>query len=566
MKQLLQICCLSLPIAFLFNSCKKEYSCERCSFVSANIPPQAVAGADQTILLPQDSAILDASNSFDPDGKVVSYRWEKITGPNALSISSNVSSRVVVKNLISGTYGFLLTVTDNNGATGSDTINVAVKNKNANLPPVAIAGNDTTIVLPNNSAALSGQKSYDPDGTITTYTWAKISGPVSGLITNISTVTTSFQNLVAGNYQVELKVTDDGGLSSKDTVRVAVVNQVDPCNISSRPVGEAYLRFMGRLSQPRASVAVGHAAQKIVFAGGFLSLSSSSRVDIYDLTSHTWGTAELSQARGNIAVAVVGNKIFFAGGQNGNGDQAYDNVDIHDALTNTWSVQYLSSRRGRIAAASVGNLAIFAGGGSYPPFVPSTNRVDIYDASTGRWTQDRLSSARFDISAITFGDKVYFAGGTDDAQNSFALIDVFESSTRTWSTSLLNNISDGTTGLVANNLAFWAGLQYTGTLPVTSRVEIRNMQDQTYEVHCLSYLRYRPEIVRKDIRLAFFTGTSPTPTNRFDIYDLFTKSWSIGTLPQTVSQAGLISVNNLVYVAGGFIDGNISNQVWLLEF
>ena len=44
----------------------------------------------------------------------------------------------------------------------------------ANRPPVANAGPDQTIILPVNSVTLDGSASTDPDGTITSYKWAKI--------------------------------------------------------------------------------------------------------------------------------------------------------------------------------------------------------------------------------------------------------------------------------------------------------------------------------------------------------------------------------------------------------
>ena len=57
-------------------------------------------------------------------------------------------------------------------------------NINNNMPPVAIAGNDTLIVLPQDSFVLDGSGSYDAEGSIGEYEWSKISGPSSFSITN----------------------------------------------------------------------------------------------------------------------------------------------------------------------------------------------------------------------------------------------------------------------------------------------------------------------------------------------------------------------------------------------
>ena len=80
-----------------------------------------------------------------------------------------------MNNLSEGVYQFELTVTDNKGATGKDTVQITV-NAAANISPTANAGGDQTITLPTNTVTLSGSGT-DPDGTISSYSWTKISGP-----------------------------------------------------------------------------------------------------------------------------------------------------------------------------------------------------------------------------------------------------------------------------------------------------------------------------------------------------------------------------------------------------
>jgi hypothetical protein len=94
--------------------------------------------------------------------------------------------------------------------------------KENNKPPIAIAGPDQVITLPTDSVLLDGRTSSDPDGMISSYGWTKISGPASSTIFKPSDSTTMVKALVAGTYQFELKVTDNVGLSAKDTMRVTV--------------------------------------------------------------------------------------------------------------------------------------------------------------------------------------------------------------------------------------------------------------------------------------------------------------------------------------------------------
>jgi Tol biopolymer transport system component len=216
---------------FVFNSCKKETSCEGCN--ENNKPPTAIAGPDQVITLPTDSISLDGTASSDPDGKISEWRWTKISGPASFNIVNTSVAKTVAKSLVAGTYKFELTVTDDKGASTKDTMMVTVDAMTTiNHAPVAHAGNDTTITVPANTANLDGSKSTDPDNNITSYQWTKISGPSSFNIGNANAVQTQLTNLVEGVYQFELKVTDAGGLVDKDTIQVTVnaqATQPPPC-------------------------------------------------------------------------------------------------------------------------------------------------------------------------------------------------------------------------------------------------------------------------------------------------------------------------------------------------
>jgi hypothetical protein len=79
--------------AFVFISCKKEYSCEG-SF-NCNKPPIAVAGPDQVITLPTDSISLDGSASNDPDGTISEWLWARISGPASLNINNGLLKKTL---------------------------------------------------------------------------------------------------------------------------------------------------------------------------------------------------------------------------------------------------------------------------------------------------------------------------------------------------------------------------------------------------------------------------------------------------------------------------------------
>jgi hypothetical protein len=184
-----------------------------------NIAPTANAGADQSITLPTNSTTLNGTGN-DPDGTITAYTWTKISGPATGVITTPAAATTTITSLTQGIYKFELTVTDNNGAIGKDTVQITV-NPDPNIPPTANAGADQTITLPTNSVVLNGSGN-DLDGSITTYAWTKIAGPAAGVITTPAAATTTVTALVQGVYKFELKVTDNNGAVGRDTVQITV--------------------------------------------------------------------------------------------------------------------------------------------------------------------------------------------------------------------------------------------------------------------------------------------------------------------------------------------------------
>jgi parallel beta-helix repeat protein len=184
-----------------------------------NQAPTANAGANQTITLPTNSVTLTGSGN-DADGTIASFQWSRITGPTSFTIVSANSAQTAINNLVQGTYSFELRVTDNQGATGRDTVLITV-NPLFNQLPVANAGPDISIVLPVNGVKLTGSAT-DVDGTIQSYLWTKVSGPDAYTILNVQQAATVIENLVSGIYRFELKVTDNKGGVGRDTVMIDV--------------------------------------------------------------------------------------------------------------------------------------------------------------------------------------------------------------------------------------------------------------------------------------------------------------------------------------------------------
>jgi len=84
--------------------------------------PFANAGADKVVL---DTAKLDGSASYDPDGQVVSYQWSLKHRTNSAYDRTASGITPTLSTLNPGFYDVTLIVADNDGLTGTDTMLLA---------------------------------------------------------------------------------------------------------------------------------------------------------------------------------------------------------------------------------------------------------------------------------------------------------------------------------------------------------------------------------------------------------------------------------------------------------
>ncbi|MBK8698301.1 MAG: hypothetical protein IPN29_01605 [Saprospiraceae bacterium] len=100
--------------------------------------------------------------------------------------------------------------------------------------PTANAGANQTITLPTSAVTLTGTGT-DPDGTIASYQWTKITGPAQFTIVSATAAQTAVNNLVQGVYSFELRVTDNQGAVGRDTMTLTVNAAAPPPNQRQRP-------------------------------------------------------------------------------------------------------------------------------------------------------------------------------------------------------------------------------------------------------------------------------------------------------------------------------------------
>jgi len=280
-------------------------------------------------------------------------------------------------------------------------------------------------------------------------------------------------------------------------------SRVDIYDFAANTWSTAELSSGNRMGMATATV-----GNKVLFAGGMEldNGSLTSRVDIYDASTNTWSTAELSKARAYLAAATIGNKVFFAGGGSFEPYFVGSNVvDIFDNSTNTWTTAALSQGRCVLSATTIGSKIYFAGGSQGPGYSNNiSTRIDIFDALNNSWSTSELLEGKSNMASIGFDDKIYWSsgwkpgGGLSDkveiknvinGASSFACViprtdfyavkkddnivfftgntsnfsilgnqfEIFNTTTQTWSTGVLNHKIRYTAIISVNNTIYVAG-------------------------------------------------------------------------------------------------------------
>ena len=147
---------------------------------TANLPPVAQASADLTSGIAPLTVQFSAAGSTDPDGMIVGYAWDFGDGNS----STEITPTHIYNN--TGVYQAILTVTDDDGATGSAAVTVTVSAAQEEIHVQAqtvtrqnwwryVRGIDTVLVTDQNNQPVAGV-------TVT----ANYSGPNNGQVSGVT--------------------------------------------------------------------------------------------------------------------------------------------------------------------------------------------------------------------------------------------------------------------------------------------------------------------------------------------------------------------------------------------
>jgi hypothetical protein len=199
------------------------------SLGSLNVPPVAEAGPDQTVtdngLDGYELVAVDGSSSSDADGSIVSYEWRE--GGTLLASEAIASVWLAV-----GTHVVTLSVTDDRGATDTDTVTMTVQP--GNTAPVAENTSATTSVGTPVTVTLRAT-----DAATCELVFAVVQAPAAGTVgpiqtdactpgsPNTDTARVTYTPSTAGTFSFTFSA-NDGSLVSNVGTATITVNPAPP--------------------------------------------------------------------------------------------------------------------------------------------------------------------------------------------------------------------------------------------------------------------------------------------------------------------------------------------------
>jgi hypothetical protein len=236
------------PVAtYTFNNVTSNHTIE-ATFAVENSPPVADAGPDRNVITGQ-VVTLNGSESFDPEGAMITFLWTFVEIPSASRVtdaflSDVASAKPTFTPDMNGVYRLRLIVND--GVWESIPDEVAIHAATPNVAPNANAGPDQNAYT-GNTVQLDGSMSRDSDnGPLPlSYLWSFVTKPSESLLTDNSIAYRTMPHAglipdVDGLYELRLIVTD-GDLFSEDTVQIIAVPPNVPPNANAGADSTIYL-------------------------------------------------------------------------------------------------------------------------------------------------------------------------------------------------------------------------------------------------------------------------------------------------------------------------------------
>jgi len=178
---------------------------------TTNQPPTAVFSYFPSPPTAGSLVSFNGSASSDVDGVVVGYQWDFNGDGSADAIGVSTTYTFPA----AGTYQVRLTVTDDDGASATQTQPISVV-ATANQSPTASFSAAPSPAAPNEWITFDASSSNDSDGYITGYAWTFGDGKAGTGVTGYNAYTSP------GTYTAQLVVTDDDGATGTTSRQIVV--------------------------------------------------------------------------------------------------------------------------------------------------------------------------------------------------------------------------------------------------------------------------------------------------------------------------------------------------------
>ena len=211
------------------------------TYQAANEPPVALVNPPFNVGT-GTFAFLSGAHSYDPDGQPVTFAWTLLSAPmgsalTSSSINNSQTPQPFFTPDVAGAYNLQLVVSDANASSVPALVTVTAYS--GTIPPNANAGRGVNVGV-GHLVTLSGAASSDPNTSPLplTYQWTFGSLAVGSTLTGASisgatTVAPSFTPDVAGDFSLNLVVSNANGTSQTATVTIHAFTGNIPPNANS---------------------------------------------------------------------------------------------------------------------------------------------------------------------------------------------------------------------------------------------------------------------------------------------------------------------------------------------
>ena len=196
--------------------------------VAGNAAPTANAGPNQSVTVGTTVTLSGAASGDLDESDILTYLWEQVSGTVVtLNNAAAITPTFTAPGGAAANLTFRLTVTDQSGASDSNTVVVIVRVA-GNAAPTANAGPNQSVTV-GTTVTLNGTASGDPDmGDVLTYAWTQTGTPSAAEMVALSSATAASPTFTAPNVAAattltfSLTVNDSTADSAPDTVEITV--------------------------------------------------------------------------------------------------------------------------------------------------------------------------------------------------------------------------------------------------------------------------------------------------------------------------------------------------------